>query len=75
VSGGAIVICTYCQESLIFVAGRGYVHRDGGTYKMACPTCGWTGAPYPSPVRCPDCGSNTVRDDHCAQPARSVVPS
>lgn len=58
--------CVWCQESLSFVRGRGYVHEQGGSYMMYCPDCGWKGAPYPSPTQCPKCGSRALRDDHCA---------
>lgn len=63
-----LVRCLYCKELLHFVEGRGYVHPEGGGYKMFCPSCGWRGAPYPSPANCPQCGSREVRDDHYAWP-------
>ncbi len=66
----AAVVCYRCGEPLAFTA-RGWVHWDGGAYVMRCPDCRWSGAPYPSPARCPRCGSPEVRDDHCAQPLRS----
>lgn len=67
-----LVRCLYCGEVLHFDRMRGWVHlQDGGTYMMYCPDCGWRGAPYPSPVRCPNCGSKGVRDDHCATPRMS----
>ena len=59
-------VCLWCGQGLRYVAGRGWVHQEGGTYMMRCPDCGWTGAPYPSPVACPSCGSRNLRDDHCA---------
>lgn len=64
--------CVWCGERLEFVRGRGYVHQEGGTYKMRCPDCDWRGAPYPSPIDCPKCGSRDVRDDHCALPDATV---
>jgi ribosomal protein S27E len=64
------VLCHWCGEPLRFTA-RGWVHAEGGMYVMRCPDCGWSGAPYPSPVRCPKCASSAVRDDHCALPQRS----
>jgi primosomal protein N' len=67
----AEVICRWCEQPLRFVTGKGWVHQEGGIYAMYCPHCGWRGAPYPSPSRCPRCGSNQVRDDHCALPQRS----
>lgn len=60
------MICLYCKEELTWVNGRGWVHKDGGSYKVRCRTCGWMGAPYPSPMQCPQCGSKDIRDDHCA---------
>ena len=60
--------CQHCGLPLKFLAGRGWVHPAGGTYMMYCPDCGWKGAPYPSPTRCPICGSRNVRDDHCVSP-------
>jgi|FLYL01.1.fsa_nt_gi ribosomal protein S27E len=61
------VLCHWCGELLHFTT-RGWVHQEGGTYVMRCPNCGWSGAPYPSPVRCPNCASAAVRDDHCVLP-------
>ena len=61
-----MMTCQFCEEPLRFVTGRGYVHQEGGTYVMRCPDCGWRGAPYPSAVSCPSCGSKAIRDDHCA---------
>lgn len=58
--------CVWCGGWLHWVRGRGWVHEEGGLYVMWCPDCGWRGAPYPSPQRCPHCGSRQVRDDHCA---------
>lgn len=60
--------CMHCDEMLRFDPERGWVHQEGGTYKMYCPNCGWSGAPYPSPAHCPQCGSKEVRDSHCALP-------
>ena len=57
--------CLRCGERLVFVRGRGWVHRGGGTYVMRCGKCGWKGAPYPSPLDCPACGDGGLRDDHC----------
>jgi hypothetical protein len=58
-------VCHWCGQNLKFVAGRGWVHPEGGTYMMRCPDCGWTGALYPSPMDCPACGGHGLRDDHC----------
>jgi predicted RNA-binding Zn-ribbon protein involved in translation (DUF1610 family) len=41
---------------------------------VLCADCGWKGAPYPSPVTCPNCGSKKLRDDHCAFPIRERKP-
>lgn len=62
------MICMWCGEQLTFTISRGWVHQEGGTYKVRCPDCGWMGAPYPSPTRCPECGSRRIRDDHCVLP-------
>ncbi len=59
--------CQWCGEPLMFTR-RGWVHQEGGIYKIRCKTCGWTGAPYPTPTRCPRCGSEKIVDDHCALP-------
>lgn len=60
--------CMYCGELLrLDPSGLGWLHPDGGAYMMKCDGCGWHGAPYPSPVRCPACG-NELRDDHVARP-------
>ena len=63
--------CLYCDDTLRFDKVRGWIHADGGGYKMRCPDCGWMAAPFPSPARCPSCNSLAVRDDHCAIPKRS----
>jgi len=64
--------CMHCDEPLEFKSGRGWVHKEGGAYKMTCARCGWTAAPYPSPGKCPQCGATReLRDDHCALPKRS----
>lgn len=67
--------CLWCDEQLRYSepspcndAPRGWVHQEGGVYAMRCPICGWYGAPWPSPVNCPRCGSKQVRDDHCVTP-------
>lgn len=61
--------CMYCHEVIRHEAGRGWVHVDGGgAYRMYCPDCGWSGAPYPSPGRCPQCRSIRLRDHHAARP-------
>lgn len=62
--------CLYCPEELRFIAGRGWVHHQGGVYAVRCAGCRWTGAPETSPTECPACGG-AVRDDHCATPDRS----
>ncbi len=59
-------VCQWCKQPLRFDRSRGWVHPGGGVYLMRCEACGWTGAPYPSPTRCPRCGSTSVRDDHVA---------
>ena len=64
-------LCYWCGETLCFDTARGWVHPQGGTYMMVCPDCGWRGAPWPSPVKCPACGSRNLRDDHCVLPART----
>jgi DNA-directed RNA polymerase subunit RPC12/RpoP len=61
-------ICMYCGQTIKFEATRGWVHLEGGSYMMYCPDCGWKGAPYPSPLKCPECGSKNLRDDHIARP-------
>ena len=61
------MICGHCRQPLRFTP-RGWTHPEGGFYVMYCPDCGWRGAPYPSPVRCPRCDSLVLRDDHCALP-------
>jgi len=63
--------CIWCGEPLKFIMGRGWVHPEGGLYKMRCDSCRWSGAPYPSPRHCPNCGSGGLRDDHIARPDRS----
>lgn len=67
----ATATCLYCNEELMWVPGRGWVHKEGGVYVMFCPVCNWEGAPYPSPITCPRCGSNRVHDNHCAAPKSS----
>ena len=59
--------CLRCGGVVRFDRQRGWVHQDGGLYMMRCDQCGWMGAPYPSPITCPSCGSKGVRDDHCVQ--------
>lgn len=59
--------CLWCGGPLYFVPGRGWVHPQGSGYVVFCEECGWKGAPYPSPQRCPRCGGK-VKDDHCALP-------
>lgn len=61
-----MIVCQHCGEELRFERGRGWVHQEGGTYKVYCPDCDWAGAPYPSPAFCPACGGEGLRDDHCA---------
>lgn len=63
-------VCRWCGEPLCFRPGRGWTHAEGGVYVVRCESCGWRGAPYPSPITCPRCGSKDVRDDHCALPLR-----
>jgi len=60
--------CRICGDHLTFTPGRGWVHSEGGTYVMRCEACGWSGAPFPSPTTCPNCGARReLRDDHCVQ--------
>jgi primosomal protein N' len=59
--------CGRCGDRLTFTSERGWVHAEGGTYVMRCDSCGWQGAPWPSPRACPSCGDQHVRDDHCVQ--------
>lgn len=61
------MFCRWCNQELCFDENRGWVHPEGGTYMMRCSRCGWKGAPYPSPVRCPAYGAETL-DDHCVFP-------
>ena len=63
-------LCHWCHEPLVFIRGRGWVHREGGVYSMYCPKCGWKGAPWPSPTQCPRCKSKDIRDHHAALPER-----
>ncbi len=65
-----MVKCKWCGEELRFVPQRGWVHEDGGIYMVECEQCGWMGAPFPTPTRCPKCNGN-VRDNHCAFPLLS----
>ena len=58
-------VCFRCEEPVVWLP-RGWVHSEGGASGMRYPQCGWRGAPYPSPVRCPRYGSRDVRDDHAA---------
>jgi predicted RNA-binding Zn-ribbon protein involved in translation (DUF1610 family) len=63
--------CQHCGETLIHVEGRGYVHDEGGSVMQSCDdvSCEWEGAPWPSAVECPDCGSSEhLRNDHTATP-------
>ena len=63
--------CLHCKEPLRFEPDRGWVHAEGGAYAMRCDSCGWTGAPAPSPGSCPNCGDrHQLRDDHCVLPDR-----
>lgn len=51
--------------------GPVHVHQDqaGSAYLMRCETCGYAGAPSPSPASCPQCGSTEGwRDDHAVLP-------
>jgi predicted RNA-binding Zn-ribbon protein involved in translation (DUF1610 family) len=64
------ISCLHCGRQLIFHPERGWVHTQGGVYWMRCPDCGWEGAPYPSPARCPKCEGKGLRDDHAAIPRR-----
>lgn len=61
------MICHWCGEQLRYDRRRGWVHPQGGAYMMRCVDCGWQGAPYPGPTRCPRCGGE-VRDSHAALP-------
>jgi rubrerythrin len=65
-------VCRWCGEPLRHERGRGWVHTQGGLYAMCCAVCGYTSAAYPSPARCPKCGSLAGwRDDHCALPIKA----
>jgi primosomal protein N' len=59
--------CKICNQSLCFVAGRGWVHYGGNLYALRCAACGWRGAPYPIPAKCPACGKEGLRIDHEAE--------
>ena len=61
-------VCRWCGQTLRFDAARGWVHPQGGAYMMKCRRCGWKGALWPSPTRCPACGSASLEDDHCVMP-------
>ena len=63
------LVCQWCAQPLRWEPRRGWVHPEGGLYVMVCASCGWRGAPYPSPACCPQCGGE-VLDDHCARPIR-----
>jgi predicted RNA-binding Zn-ribbon protein involved in translation (DUF1610 family) len=64
---GATRECVWCGRGITF--SDAWVHADGGgAYWMLCPECRWEGAPVPTPLTCPKCGSWQVRDDHCAMP-------
>jgi hypothetical protein len=62
----------WCGARLAW-AQRGWTHAEGGLYMMRCASCGWQGAPCPSPARFPRCGSRNLRDDHCALPVMTGV--
>lgn len=63
------MICGRCEQTLRFDENQLlYVHPEGNLYVIICCDCGWKGAPYPSPLDCPKCGSTQLHDDHCAQP-------
>lgn len=62
-------VCQRCGDLVKHVPGRGWVHRQGGTYVQRCEACGFQAAYYPSPVRCPICSAlHEWRDDHCVMP-------
>lgn len=65
-----MTVCRWCGQPLSWQKGRGWVHPEGGIYVQRCPRCGWIGAPSPSLVQCPACGSNKLRDDHAAMPVQ-----
>jgi hypothetical protein len=67
------MICQSCDQALTHSSVRGWLHPEGGRYMVYCSDCGWKGAPYPSPVICPNCDSKKLRDDHCAFPVRERV--
>lgn len=63
--------CIYCREPITYATARScWAHTNGGgAYMMSCLKCGYVGAPYPAPVRCPGCGDQTrFMDTHCAMP-------
>lgn len=64
--------CMYCDQRVRFDNRRGWVHPEGGAYMVKCKDCGWHGAPYPSPITCPECGSENVVDDHCVRPVKET---
>jgi primosomal protein N' len=66
-------ICMYCGETIKWTRTRGWVHLQGGAYMMYCPECGWKGAPFPCPGKCPSCGSKNLRDHHIARPITQGV--
>lgn len=69
------MLCLHCRQLLIYLAGVGWVHRQGrGLYMQHCTNCGHKAAIYPSPVECPNCGAVVEwRDDHCAAPDMSAT--
>lgn len=64
--------CLYCGETITMLAGKGWVHSDGHTYKGEC-RCEVTAV---HPYSHDDAGNlicRTWRDHHCAVPDRSGV--
>jgi len=66
-------ICMYCGEVIKRRPGRQWEHLQGGSFYMYCPDCGWKGAPFPCPGKCPACGSKNLRIDHVARPITQGV--
>lgn len=59
--------CHWCRAPLLFVPGRGYAHPEG-LYIQWCPGCHQEFSCHPPATCSAYCGSNKVRDRHCARP-------
>ena len=64
------MICGYCNQTVTKNRMGDWVHPEGGSWAVVCLDCGWNGAPFPSVVVCPECGSKHLRDHHYALPVR-----